>query len=178
MNKNKIQVKKNWISPKIEIKESPDKGKGMFVVEKIAEGEDLIVWGEGYTDTRGAKEAKAKGKFFMQWDDNVFSIEGYGDEFHYCINHSCDSNTWMKDAYTLMAKRDIEAGEEITADYALWEADENYISTWECKCGSSICRKRVTGKDWQLPELQGRYTNHFSPLINKRVAKLRIESNI
>ena len=176
MNKNENHVKENWLSPKIEIKESPGKEKGMFAVEKIAEGEEVIIWGEGYTDARGAEESKAKGNFFMQWDDNLFSVEGYGNGLDYCINHSCDSNTWMKDAYTLIAKRDIDVGEEVMADYALWEADENYISTWNCKCSSSICRKRVTGKDWRLTELQERYKNHFSPIINKKVAELRVKN--
>ncbi|MBI5356696.1 hypothetical protein HZB78_03715 [Candidatus Collierbacteria bacterium] len=78
----------------------------------------------------------------------------------------------MKDAFTITAMRDIKIGEEITADYAIWEADENYISKWECNCGSAFCRQRVTGKDWRLPELQARYKNHFSPLINKRINKL------
>ena len=28
------------------------------------------------------------------------------------MNHSCDSNTWMEDEATLVARRDIESGEE------------------------------------------------------------------
>lgn len=75
----------------------------------------------------------------------------------------------MEGAFTIVAKRDVEAGEELTIDYALWEADENYISSWECNCGSSRCRKRVTGNDWRLAELQERYKGHFTPLINKRI---------
>jgi len=49
-------------------------------------------------------------------------------------NHSCDPNLWMKDEATLMARRDIEAGEELTADYMVWEVDEDYRAAWECKC--------------------------------------------
>jgi len=71
----------------------------------------------------------------MQWNTNLFSVENRGDDSGYYINHSCDSNLWMKDAYTLIAKTDINRGEEITADYVLWEADEAYVSKWNCKCG-------------------------------------------
>ena len=75
MNKNEFHAQKNWISSKLTIRESPDKGNGMFAVEKIAEGEELVIWGEGYTDSNGAKEAIGKDKLFMQWDDNLFSVE-------------------------------------------------------------------------------------------------------
>ena len=66
----------------------------------------------------------------------------------------------------------IKSGEEITADYALWEADENYISKWECSCGSIDCRKKITGKDWRINKIQEKYKDHFSPLINKRIKML------
>lgn len=165
--------KETWISPKIEIRDTPEKGKGMFAVQKILAGDELIIWGGEYTDAIGAEKAKVDGKLTMQWDDNLFSVENRGDDIGYFINHSCDSNTWMKDAFTLVAKTDIEIGSEITADYSLWEANENYISKWGCKCGASVCRKRVTGKDWMLPEIQARYKNHFSPLLNKRIEKLQ-----
>lgn len=34
-------------------------------------------------------------------------------------NHSCDSNLWMRDAFTVCARRDIAEGEELTLDEAL-----------------------------------------------------------
>jgi SET domain-containing protein len=164
--------KKTWISPKIEIRETNDKGKGMFAKEAIKENEDVLVWGGIYTDKKGADRAKKDGKLVFQWDDSLYSFEDRGEDVGYYINHSCDSNTWMKDAFTLVARREIKIGEEVTADYALWEEDENYLSKWECKCGSILCRKRVTGSDWKLSELQRRYKGHFSPLLNKKIANL------
>jgi hypothetical protein len=164
--------KKTWVSPKIEIRETLDKGKGMFASENIFCGEELLVWGGEYTDIQGVSEAKKEGKLCMQWDENLFSIETRGEDVGYFINHSCNSNTWMIDAYTLTARKDIRVGEEVTADYSLWEADENYVSKWQCKCGCLDCRKRVTGKDWRNLVLQRRYKDHFSPLINKRIANL------
>ncbi len=38
------------------------------------------------------------------------------------LNHSCDSNLWMADEATVVARRDIAAGEELTLDYALHPA--------------------------------------------------------
>ena len=166
--------KDTWINPKIEIKETQNKGRGMFAVELIKANEKILIWGGEYTDAQGATEAKGKGKLVLQWDYNLYSVEDRGDDMGYFINHSCDSNTWMEDAYTLVAKLDIQIGEEVTADYALWEADPNYVSKWNCSCGSPVCRKKITGNDWKLPEVQARYGGHFSPLINKRIEKSKL----
>jgi len=86
----------------------------------------------------------------MQWNDDLFSAENRGDDDGYFINHSSDSNLWMGDAYILP----IKAGKEITADYALWESDESYVSKWECRCSLASCRKNMTGKDWKLKDVQ------------------------
>lgn len=164
-----ITSKKSWINPKIQIKNSSLGGRGMFALEKIEAGEDILTFGGDYIDKDEALEEKAKGKLVMQWDENLFTAEERGDDDTYFLNHSCNGNTWMKDAFTLIAHHDILPGEEVTADYILWEADENYISKWKCQCGEHKCRGQVTGKDWQQSELQERYKNHFSPLINKRI---------
>jgi hypothetical protein len=79
----------------------------------------------------------------------------------------------MRDEVTLVARRDIEAGEELTVDYALFEGDESWVADWKCQCASEWCRKEITGKDWRLLELQERYRNHFSPWINRRIEAMR-----
>ena len=106
----------------------------------------------------------------MHLDNNLYSIEERGDDVTYFINHSCEPNVWMENAYTLAAKRDINKGEELTIDYAIFEGD-NYKSKWECKCGSKLCRKMITGSDWKIKILQEEYKNHFIPLINKRIKR-------
>lgn len=162
----------SWITPKVMIISSNISGKGLFAIAEIKRNEKVVMWKGNYFNKKEADKVKCEGKLLMQWDEDLFSVEDRGDDIAYYINHSCEPNLWMQDAYTLVARRDIKEGEEITADYALWEADENYVSKWKCACGSSFCRKRITGRDWRLPELQERYKGHFSPLINKRIAGL------
>lgn len=41
---------------------------------------------------------------------------------------------------------------------------------FDCSCKSPLCRGRVTGEDWQQPDLISRYQDHFSVYI---AAKLR-----
>lgn len=104
----------------------------------------------------------------MQWDEGLFTAEKRGDDDTYFINHSCDGNTWMKDAFSLIARRDILPGEEVTVDYALF-VDPDYVSKWKRRCDSVDCRGQVTGEDWKKPELQERYKGRFSLMINKKI---------
>lgn len=166
-----MNKKQDWKSEKVDIRNSPIEGKGLFSNSDIEEGEKLIIWGGDYVNKEEAEKYRKAGKLVMQWDDNLYSYEDRGDDDGYFINHSCDPNMWMIDAYTLVAKRPIKAGEELTADYIFWEDDEDYVSKWECNCRSLNCRKRITGKDWQNPELQKLYKGHFSPLLNKRIQR-------
>ena len=148
-------------------------GRGIVAVSKIAQAEPILGWGGvSYTNKAGAVEALRQGRAVMQWDDDVFSCEVEGeseDEGPFLVNHSCDPNAWMAGAYTICARRDISAGEEITADYALWETDESHVSSRLCHCGSPLCRVRIAGADWKNASLRERYRGHFSPFLTKRI---------
>jgi hypothetical protein len=163
----------SWIHPNIEIKVSELGGKGMFATSPIGLGEKVLVWGSVYVNKQEAQGAVQDGKLVLQWDEDLFSVEERGEEEAYFINHSCDPNVWMSDAFTLIARRDVFVGEELVADYALWEAREDYVSSWDCNCGAKNCRSKVKGADWMLPELQISYAGHFSPLLNKRIVATR-----
>lgn len=164
-----------WMTTKVALRSSVIEGKGMFAIEPIYKAEKVIVWGGVYVNKVKAEKAKQAGKLVMRWDEDLYSVEEKGDDPSYYINHSCDPNIWMTDAITLVAMRDIQPTDELTADYALWEADPNWSAKWDCKCGSSMCRKKITGNDWQLSSLQNKYRNHFSPLINKLISQQNVK---
>jgi len=168
---NKAKSAEDWVSPKIEIRKSPVGGSGMFAVSPIKEGEKVVIWGGKYVDSTKAKEELKDGKVVIQWDEDLFSVEDKGEDIGYFVNHSCEPNAWMSDAFTLVARRDIETGDEVSADYAMWEANEDYIAAWDCNCGSRLCRKKIKGTDWKSQTLQENYKEHFSPLLNKRIEK-------
>jgi hypothetical protein len=109
------------------------------------------------------------------------------------FNHSCDSNLWMLGstpaskfgasggagkveaaAVTVVARRDIAVGDELTLDEALISDDPSF-RMGPCRCGASVCRGTVTGSDWRLPDVQQRYAGHFSPFLNERIERLRAE---
>jgi hypothetical protein len=83
------------------------------------------------------------------------------------LNHSCDPNLWWTDGHTLVARRDIAAGDELTCDYSTWIADPGFLL--RCHCGSSRCRQMVTGDDWQIPELQATYAGHWAPALEAAI---------
>src|SRR5436853_64842 len=41
----------------------------------------------------------------------------------------------------------------------------------ECNCGAPNCRKILTGRDWQRPELQKRYAGYFSAYLADKIAR-------
>ena len=164
--------KESWIHPGVEIRPSALHGKGLFAKEPLNAGEIVVIWGGDYFTQAELEERDLTGKIVMQLDVDLFSIEEPGDDPTYFMNHSCDPNVWMDDAITLVARRNVQCDEELTVDYALFEADEESQTSWTCSCASPLCRKRVTGRDWRLPECQSRYQGHFLPLINRRIADL------
>ena len=167
-----------WIDPRIDIHDSPISGTGMFATEPILQGKIVTVWG-GNTLLTDADLSDGKAKALRQ-EGYVWATIGEGrylaqkpekdeDDLTEYINHSCDPNVWMRDEVTLVARRDILVGEELTIDYAMFEGDENWAPDWICKCGSANCRGRFTGKDWLLDDLQKDYKGHLSPFINERI---------
>jgi hypothetical protein len=142
----------------------------MFAKSPITPGEEVVVWGGTFVETEEAERARAQGKIVMRLDDDVYSVEEPGENSTYFMNHSCDPNVWMAGTVTLVARRGIVPGEELTVDYALFEADQDAIMSWQCVCSSPDCRKRATGNDWRLQELHLRYAGHFLPLTARRIS--------
>ena len=64
--------------------------------------------------------------------------------------------------------RDIEAGEELTHDWAMTD-DDNY--EMECHCGAANCRRVITGQDWLKPDLQEKYRGYMSWYLEEKIAK-------
>ena len=57
-------------------------------------------------------------------------------------NHSCEPNTAFSGLNTIAIK-DIQKGEELTLDYA--EFLDETMEPFECSCGSTRCRKMISG---------------------------------
>ncbi len=165
-----------WNDPRTEIKKSPISGNGMFARQPIKRGETIsIVGGMVLTDSDfEAFQSNHPIYNAIQIDEGLHLVEQpeITQILDGSMNHSCDSNVWMDDEATLVARWDISAGEEITVDYALFTTQPNWTLDNPCHCGSPHCRHTITGNDWKLKQVQERYRHHFSPFINRRIEKL------
>ena len=114
-------------------------GEGTFTTDEIGAGAPVITLG-----TDAASETDLAG-----------------------LNHSCDPTLGFADARTLVARRDVQPGEELTLDYATCLDDPDYLL--RCHCETYRCRQLIEGTDWQIPQLQTRYAGHWAPHVQARI---------
>ena len=163
----------SYISPKAAVGASTIHGKGLFAVESIAVGEVVCVKG-GYVfdrDTlrsmpgwfRAAEIQLAEDLFIGPLDES----EREGSMIF--SNHSCEPNIGVRGQIVFVAMRDIEAGEELTHDWATTDDDDYEL---ECRCGSANCRRVVTGQDWRREDLQEKYNGYFSWYLTEKIKRL------
>jgi uncharacterized protein len=175
----KTYLSQTWTDSRIEFRKSRISGDGMFARERIKKGETVcIVGGIVMTDEEfAAFQVTHRLYNSIQIDDHTHLVEDpeVTRTLEGSMNHSCDSNVWMDDEVTLVARRDIESGEEVTIDYALFTTQSNWMLDTRCRCGSPFCRRIITGDDWRREDVQERYRNHFSPFINRRIEKLILQ---
>lgn len=83
------------------------------------------------------------------------------------LNHSCEPNSNVQGQIVLVAMRDIAADEEITMDYATYA--DNDIYNFTCGCQTPSCRHQITGRDWQIPDLQNKYKGYFAWFLEQKI---------
>ncbi len=166
-----------WYDSRVAIRPSAIQGGGMYATAPIAVGEVVAVAGGTVMSEEAFQAYRAT---VTQWNAmqigerlHLVDLIQTPEASHGSINHSCDSNLWMLDEVTLVARREIAAEEELTLDYALTTVEPGWVLDQPCHCGSALCRQRITGNDWLLPSLQQRYQGHFAPFINARIQALR-----
>jgi uncharacterized protein len=154
----------SYRSAKTEVRESKIHGRGLFATVDIAKKEIVLAKGGHIVDRTTLREQipPRLGPVEIQIDHDLFIAPVTEEERALSMlysNHSCDPNLGLRGEITFVAMRDIRSGEELTHDWAMTDNDGYSI---ECKCGALNCRKILTGKDWQRPELQKKYAGYFS----------------
>jgi SET domain-containing protein len=92
------------------------------------------------------------------FDFNKLSIEWY-------FNHSCEGNVGFNERGDFVARRKIEKGEELLYDYGLAESNPRF--RMECSCGSSNCRKIITGNDWRDTAFRENNLEYMLPRLRR-----------
>jgi len=91
-------------------------------------------------------------------DFNRLSIEWY-------LNHSCDGNVGFNEDGDFVARRRVSKSEELTYDYGLAESNPRFRMV--CACGSSDCRRVITGNDWKDPAFRKQNLNYMLPRLRQ-----------
>ncbi len=158
-----------WLNKKVESRNSPAHGLGIFAVEKINKGEPVLVFGGVVVPVSELIEYKKHmGQVGVQINDDFFLVPISREELERAgtINHSCNPNLGFLHSTVMQAIRDIEPGEECVTDYSF---AYTLLDPFDCNCGSADCRKRITGDDWKNPDLQYRYKEHFLEFIRNKI---------
>lgn len=160
------------LNPKCEAFDHAKGGCGVFANAAIVKGELVSLWGGRIVHKDELDSSMTRfTQRVLQVDEEFYLLTAEEPEPNDCFNHSCDPNLGFFGQIGLVALRDIKAGEEMMFDYAM--SDGEPYDEFECHCGSSNCRKMVTGNDWKLPELWGKYAGYFSPYLARRIETLR-----
>jgi hypothetical protein len=166
----KTYLPRTWVSPKLVAGQSKIHGAGVFAAEPIKQGEKLMEFGGLVISGADIETELYRTRSIWAVRDDAFLALPESDtrpSLDENLNHSCDANSWLDDAVTLSAKRDIAVGEEVTLDQGTWNFDEDeYV--WDqdrCSCGAGHCRKTLTHTDWMLGEVRERYRGHFHPIV-------------
>src|SRR5512143_496584 len=166
----------SYLSPKLESRPHPVKGVcGIFCREPVAKDEVVVVWGgKVLTAAELDRDMPNFTQQILQIDDELFLMTPNLEPTD-CFNHSCDPNAGMSGQISLVAMRDIHPGEEVCLDYAMCDGSD--YDEFTCNCGAPNCRGRITGDDWKRPELWERYDGYFSPYLQRRIARLKRETD-
>ncbi len=158
----------NWLTPKAQMRVTPGKGSGSFVVSKISKGEMVASFGGNVINqSELAKYSADRVSRSLQLNKDTYLLSGDTPEDGDMINHSCEPNCGIAGTSSVQALRDIEIGEELTFDYAM--SDSSQYDEFNCACEKEGCREKVTGMDWQKRDLQTSYKNYFSSYIDKLI---------
>jgi len=161
----------SYLNPKCEARDHAEGRCGVFATAIIAEGELVSLWG-GHIIRKDELDLSMPHftQRVLQVDEDLYLLTAKEKEPNDCFNHLCDPNLGFFGQIGLVALREIKAGEELGFDYAM--SDGEPYDEFECFCGSSNCRKKITGNDWKLPELWNKYEGYFSPYLTRRIEKI------
>ncbi len=157
----------------VEVRKSSIQGKGVYAAKNFKKGEVVLEIDDSHIVIDKNSLTKQQQEFDCDYlsDDKVVLMR----EPEKYINHSCDPSTYtktIKGVRKVIAMHDIKKGDEITYDYAMNGDNEG---TFECKCGTSNCRRIYNGNFFKLPVVtQKRYLPYLEDwFVQEHVERIK-----
>lgn len=159
-----------YVSKKVQVKQAPGKGKGLFAIDTIKKGEIVSI--SGGVIISADEWEKFKGEhgdyaYFIEEEFLIAPLNPDDPSDDWRMNHCCEANCGLKGQIVFVAMRDISEGEELLYDYAMTESDPSYELNLSCK--HETCRKKFTGNDWKNPVIQKKYDGYFSIYLQEKI---------
>lgn len=153
----------SWVDPRVAVRDSDIHGRGAFATSRFRAGETVVIFGGTVFSAEQVAHGEARQNSYSPITPGLYlgtPVKDPAGPADY-INHSCDPNIWLtEDDCTWVARCDVDAEQELTADYATFNLPGDTAS-WQCNCGSPLCRGGWTGQDLaRFPELRTRYGSH------------------
>jgi SET domain-containing protein len=130
------------------VKSSSLHGAGVYTTAAVKKGTRVLE----YTGPRLTAKAcdgmysDTEVTYLFAMDDGDTIIDGFGMAAF--VNHTCDPNCetdQIDNRIWIIALRDIEAGEELTYDYNLFDGDAGEKAP--CYCGLKRCRRTMFSEE-------------------------------
>ncbi|HXD30786.1 MAG TPA: SET domain-containing protein-lysine N-methyltransferase [Pyrinomonadaceae bacterium] len=146
---------------------------GMYAVEDIRSGEVIEAYEEQPHVLVSKKHVERNwndqqrnwfGQYAYPLTDELFVSWSHDPDHWKPINHSCDPSGWL-DGLNLVARRDIQPGQEITMDYATFCNDR--MEEFVCNCEAEDCRGIIRGSDYKESFME-RYGDHVSDYVRTK----------
>jgi len=130
------------------IRSSALHGAGVYTTAPIAKGTQVLEYTGPRLRAKQTNGLYAEGDvtYLFGMDGGKTIIDGFGMAAF--VNHSCDPNCesdQIKGRIWIIAVRDITAGEELTYDYNIYDAEPGEDAT--CRCGAANCRGTMLCED-------------------------------
>jgi len=162
----------SFLAPGFEARADSDTHRrGLYAMQDIPADRLVAVWGGRIVRRADLEHLTAEERSLtLQVEEGLYLAPAGDSDPADFVNHSCAPNAGLRGQICLVTMRPVKAGEEICFDYAMSEGSG--YDEFSCRCGTDLCRGRVTGEDWRRTDLQERYDGYFSPYLRRRIPDL------
>lgn len=133
--------------PRLVIRSSAIHAAGCYTLDPIRKGQKICEYDGPRMEKAVADERYAERyvTYLFGYGSGDRVIDGFGTAMF--INHCCSPNSETEEIderIFMCALRDIEAGEELTFEYNLYDSDD---ARQDCYCGAANCRGTMFAKE-------------------------------
>jgi SET domain-containing protein len=164
----------------IVVKKSSIQGKGVFAGKDFERGETIGSMHGRSVNFLTYEKLYRRGNKRVSCDPFQIGLRAYItlENRYNLINHSCDPNAAVQGVRTIVARKPIKKGEEITYDYSStewtpYDYPPYYTDGWpmNCRCGERKCRRVIACFPYLPRAVQKKYLS--SKMIQNHILEKR-----